>query len=174
MDKVNNGWPQPAAMPYNNSVETGFRLVVLLHEFHPRSLSLRELVILDYLLVHSGDLPDGPTALHPQTPFRRSERFVRRGPIQRGLSLFSSFGFVEAIHDLKGISYRASDYSTGFLRSIRSDYANELLERARWLAGRFLDQDVNAIEALIEEHVGKWAIEFEFLTLDLAGDSNGR
>ena len=58
---------------FNSPVELGLRALMLLAESHPKPLDIQRLVILDYLLVHSGDLEGGPESLHPPSPLRAGE-----------------------------------------------------------------------------------------------------
>lgn len=53
--------------PFNSPVESGLRALVLLYSLFPTSASLQRLVVFDYLLIHSDDVPDGPEGLHPRT-----------------------------------------------------------------------------------------------------------
>src|SRR4051794_15928122 len=78
--------------PFNSPVEVALRALTVLVESHPASMSLYRLTILDYLVVHSDDVPGGPPALHPRTPHRAGELFVRRGLLQGGLHLLQGRG----------------------------------------------------------------------------------
>lgn len=63
-------------------VEIGMRAAMVLANAYPDRLDLNRLVILDYIVVHSGDIPDGPPSLHPPTPLRAGEVSVRRGLLE--------------------------------------------------------------------------------------------
>ncbi len=78
--------------PFNGPIEIGLRAVVVLCEAYLQAMSLQRLVIFDYLMVHSDDLPNGPPGLHPKTPRRSGELLVRRQVLQDGLLLFQSRG----------------------------------------------------------------------------------
>ncbi|MGB6750174.1 MAG: ABC-three component system middle component 2 [Xanthobacteraceae bacterium] len=65
-----------SASPFNTPLETGIRLLILLGAAYPQSLSLDRLVMLDHVLVHTGDF-DGPASVHPASPYRVAEPYVR-------------------------------------------------------------------------------------------------
>lgn len=71
----------------NSPIEIGLRLLFALDEANGRSFDLQRLVSYDYLLVHSGDVEDGPASLHPAVPFRGSELLVKREQVQAGLDI---------------------------------------------------------------------------------------
>lgn len=73
--------------PFNSPVESGLRACVLLYSLFPIASSLQRLVVLDYMLIHSDDVPDGPPGLHPKTPYRSGELLVRRDTLHRGIIL---------------------------------------------------------------------------------------
>lgn len=81
--------------PFNGAVEIGLRALSLLNEAFPATYSLQRLVVFDYLVVHSDDLPNGPAGLHPKTPHRGGELLVRRAVLEEGLLLYQSRGLVE-------------------------------------------------------------------------------
>ena len=59
--------PAPSTHPFNSTLETGIRALVVLEAFHPRRCDLLEMTWLDHLVVHTGDLddPDAPSSLRP-------------------------------------------------------------------------------------------------------------
>ena len=93
MDDVSDGLT--ATSPFNSPLEVGLRALIVLTESHPVAHSLQRLTVLDYLVVHLDDAPDGPPGLHPQTPYRAGELLLRRGVLEQGLLLYQSRGLVE-------------------------------------------------------------------------------
>ena len=75
--------------PFNSTLETGIRALVVLEAFHPRRCDLMEMTWLDHLVVHTGDLDgeDVPESLHPDLPNRAGELLVRRQLVERSLRL---------------------------------------------------------------------------------------
>ena len=50
---------------FNTPLECGLRCAALLLAAYPAPCDLQRLVQYEYLLVHSGDVPQGPPSLHP-------------------------------------------------------------------------------------------------------------
>ena len=147
--------------PFNSSVEIGFRALVLLNEVYPSELSLRHLVILDYMLVHSDDIEGGPIGLHPKTPYRSGELLVRRDPLQSGIELFRSRGLIEKRYRTKGEFYAASEQSDSFLSVISTPYSSKLFDRAEWVASEFGSTSLDDLESIVRDNLGNWGAEFE-------------
>jgi len=146
--------------PFNGPVEIGLRAVVVLCEAYPQSMSLQRLIVFDYLMVHSDDLPGGPPGLHPKTPHRSGELLVRRQVLQDGLILFESRGLAITLYAEDGVHYSATDRSAAFLDVLASPYAHELRERAVWLQATLGEMTDARVEALAREHIGRWGAEF--------------
>lgn len=145
---------------FNSPLETGLRLLIILDRVSPQQCDLTRLGIYEYLLVHSSDVPDGPNSLHPPTPFRSSEIFVRRRLIERGLRLLESKGLVERSFSSDGIVYFATPLSKPFLSYFESTYFRRASEIASWLANSFQALPIDELRAFIESNLGKWRTEF--------------
>lgn len=145
---------------FNSPLETGLRLLIILDRVSPQHCDLTRLGIYEYLLVHSSDVPDGPKSLHPPTPFRSSEIFVRRRLIERGLRLLESKGLVERSFGEDGIVYFATPLSKPFLSYFESTYFRRASEIAEWLAGTFKSLPIQELQSFIESNLGKWKTEF--------------
>ena len=133
---------------------------MLLAESFPRSLDVQRLVILDYLLVHSGDIDGGPNSVHPPSPLRAGEVSIRRGLIETGLHLFATKGLVRQVIDKSGMSYMAEDLAVAFLDALTSQQSKCLRQRANWavaLAGSLNDEQATR---LLEKTIGRWKTEF--------------
>ncbi len=147
--------------PFNGPVEIGLRALAILNSSYPDVYSLQRLVVFDYLIVHSDDVPDGPPGLHPQTPHRGGELLVRRGVLQRGLLLYQSRGLVEQRYEDSGVFFAATERSAAFLDVLRTEYVADLLERAAWLVGSFGKTPEADLEEMVRDRVGEWGAEFE-------------
>jgi len=148
------------AMLFNGPVEVGLRALMVLREAAPEAYAVDRLVVLDYLLVHSDDLPDGPAGLHPRTPHRAGELLARRGAIQAGLALYRSRGLVLEMVSPSGIRYAASEAAAAFLDSLATPYCALLRDRAAWLhdvLGRASDQE---LQQLVEANLTEWGAEY--------------
>lgn len=153
---------------FNSPIEAGLRVVMLLVEAYPRSLDVQRLVILDYLMLHSGDLDDGPPSLHPPNPLRSGEVSIRREMIEDGIHLMATKGLVSQNIDGGGINYKAEDMSAIFINAMTSPYSKLLYNRAQWAiehVGFLSDADASK---LLEKTIGRWKTEFVIEELDEA------
>lgn len=145
---------------FNGAVEFGLRGLLLLAESHPKPLDLQRLVVLDYLLVHSGDVEGGPPSLHPASPLRAGEVSVRRGFLEQGLHLLATKGLVSQVADASGIRYVAEDSAAVFLDSLFSEYVQRLRHIAAWAVGTAGDLSDEEAVVLLERTIGRWKSEF--------------
>jgi hypothetical protein len=152
------------ARPFNSPLECGLRLLFILSAAKDEALDIQRLVSYDYLLVHSGDVDEGPVSLHPAVPFRGVELLVKRDLVWRGLNEMFARELVLKTFDLQGISYRSSSLTMPFLSLLRSGYAEALRERSAWLIGRFRDFGDKQLQAYMTESIGRWGAEFDHLT----------
>lgn len=152
--------PAQLAAPFNGPVEIGLRSLCVLTTAYPSSYSLQRLVVFDYMLVHSDDMPGGPVGLHPQTPHRGGEILVRRGVLQDGLLLYQSRGLIEHVYQNGGVFYSATDRSAGFLDALSTDYVTDLRERADWVVDSFGRLGEAELDTMVRERIGKWGAEF--------------
>lgn len=151
---------------YNGPLEVGLRCVLILLEAYPEPLDLQRLVILDYLVVHSGDVPDGPPSLHPPSPLRAGEVVIRRDLVQKGLLLMGSRGLVTRNMDPQGIRYVAEELAPVLADALSSSYVRQLRDRARWaveIAGALPDREANA---MFGRTVERWRTEFVALATE--------
>jgi hypothetical protein len=148
------------AILFNGPVEVGLRSLLLLMAAHPRSIDLQRLVILDYLLVHSGDVEGGPASLHPPSPLRAGEVSIRRQLVQDGLLLFESKGLVARRFSADGIHYGAEDLAPSVVDAYTSPYVRLMRDRADWAVKRAANLTDEQANALFGETLGRWRTEF--------------
>jgi len=144
---------------FNSTLELGIRAVALLEKLRPRSVSLSDLVVLDHLVVHTGDI-HGPPSLHPAVPERKGELLVHRALLQRALDLMQRCHLVSETATEAGLFYGASDEAAAYLDVLQSDYSQCLIERASWLATEFKSRGREEFSALVREQVGDWTSAF--------------
>jgi len=147
--------------PFNSPVESGLRALVLLYSLFPASASLQRLVVFDYLLIHSDDVPDGPKGLHPRTPYRSGELLVRRATLHRGIILYMSRGLINDLYLGSGLAYAATERAASFLDVMTSSYITALRDRAEWVHARFSTLTDDQLDVFVKEHLGQWGAEFE-------------
>jgi hypothetical protein len=149
------------AEPFNGPIEIGLRALSVLTEGFPREHSLQRLIVFDYLLIHSDDVPEGPTGLHPQTPHRGGELLVRRVALRQGLLLYQSRGLVQTRFGVGGVFFTATERSAAFMDALRAAYTRELRSRATWVVERFGGASDEELQQMVREHIGEWGAEFE-------------
>lgn len=158
-EKVTTEMPRNTS-PFNSSLETGVRTLVILEASFPEVLSLERLVEFDYLVVHTSDA-GGPDSLHVSLPLRTGELLIRRGLIESGLALMMSRGLVKRIAGVSGISYQASDSAGPFLGALSSSYIGKLKERAGWLIGRLGHATDQEIHGMTRKLLSVWTVQFQ-------------
>ena len=145
---------------FNIPIESGLRSLFVLEAVSPKECDLQRLVIYDYLLVHSEDVPTGPPALHPATPLRSGELLVRRTLVEQGLRLLIRKGLVTKSYTKAGIYFTATAFAKPFLEYFKSAYAVRCGEVSKWIAGRFQPMTDDELREFIHENLGRWGTEF--------------
>lgn len=148
--------------PFNSTLETGIRALVVLEAFYPRRCDLLEMTWLDHLVVHTGDLDgqDVPESLHPDLPNRAGELLVRRQLVERSLRMMQQVHLIEVFETETGIEFCASEDAPSYLDLLQAPYSVALKQRAKWMADRFAGLEAAEIRALIEGRIGRWTAEF--------------
>lgn len=153
---------EPGPHPFNSTLETGIRAVVILNAFYPRQCDLMEMTWLDHLVVHTGDLDgdDVPPSLHPDMPNRTGELLVRRSLIEKSLRMMIEIHLVDYLEGDRGFLFQASEDAPAYIDLLQSNYAVALKARAGWMSGRFAQMGTSEIKAVVEERIGRWTAEF--------------
>lgn len=150
-----------ASGPFNGTLETGIRLVFILHAFYPTAVDINKLTYLDYLVVRTSLLDGGPPDLHPPTPIIPPVTQVRRKFVQAAVSLMMTRNLVEQVVEPGGIYYLAGDNSEFFVNAVQTSYLLQLSQCARWLADYFRDYSDEGFEALMGGLLKNWVAEFQ-------------
>lgn len=151
-----------AEHPFNSTLETGIRALVVLEAFYPRRCDLLEVTWLDHLVVHTGDLErrDAPESLHPDLPHRAGELLVRRQLVERSLRLMQRMHLIEECETEAGIEFCASEDAPSYVDLLQAPYSKALKARAKWMAEHFSALPSDALRQLIESRIGRWTSEF--------------
>ncbi|KIQ32758.1 hypothetical protein RT97_11970 [Variovorax paradoxus] len=151
--------------PFNSTLETGIRALVVLEAFHPRHCDLLEMTWLDHLVVHTGDLDglDVPQSLHPDLPNRAGELLVRRQLVEKSLRLMQQVHLVDVHETEEGIAFGSSEDAPSYLDLLQTPYSLALKERARWIAEQFAGLTTDEMRALIETRIGRWTADFQII-----------
>ena len=150
----------PSHGPFNSALESCLRALCLLYEAFPDAYDRQRLVFFDYLVVHSGDIEDGPESLHPATPFRSNEWVVRRRLVDQGLQLLMERGLVKSEFTDEGILFSASEAAGAFVACLTQTYTKEMKKRAKWVVQTFGDTDETELVNLFDKHLDRWGAEF--------------
>ncbi len=145
---------------FNTPFESGVRSLILLTACFPLSVGLRRLVVLDHLVVHTGDI-DGPESLHPSESSRGAELLVRRGLVHSGLALMGTRGLVVRSATSEGFRYLAGEEAGTFIDLLRSDYSVALKQRADWLVNEIATLSDGEIDDLVRSRMDLWDTEFQ-------------
>lgn len=156
---------------FNSPIECGLRIALILTEVYPQDCDLQELIQLDYLLVHSGDMPNGPQSIHPSHPYRATELHLRRPLVEQGLAMMLSKSVVECTMSPKGITYHAGTWALTYLNELESTYTQQLRQTAKWLAESYARIPKEELAKRLNMQSRQWGAEFSPTTLALA-DSN--
>ena len=154
--------PAIAAHPFNSTLETGIRALIVLEAFHPRRCDLLEITWLDHLIVHTGDLDDSdaPSSLHPDLANRAAELVVRRPLLEKSLRLMQQLHLIDVFETEDGIAFEASDSAPIYLDLLQAPYSVALKERAQWMAKRFANKPAAEMREQMEKRIGRWTADF--------------
>lgn len=145
--------------PLNSPLEIGLRTVILLTEAFPEALDIDRLVLMDYYLLHSGDF-DGPSSLQPAVSTRSGELGIKRTVLEHGVQLMTRAGMIEVEASTQGITYRASEAASPFLRLVRSPMLDQLSQVASWVCVEFSDLSNDEIRERMRMLVSQWSEEW--------------
>mgnify|MGYP006900567590 CR=1 FL=1 len=143
---------------FNTPLEAGVRAVLILDAFAPEAFDLATLSLLDYYIVHTGDI-DGPPSLHPELNARAGEYFVRRHLVEQGLSLMARASLVEQVFATSGIAFRAHETAAAMADLLGSRYNRRLAEAARWLSREAAAQGIEPFIWSLKEGLERWSHE---------------
>lgn len=161
MSKRNKQIATSSLSPFNSALESGLRAMCILYEGYPAGMDSQRLVFFDYLVVHSGDVKDGPESLHPATPFRSNEWLLRRQLVDQGLRLLTQRGLAAPSLTEYGILYSATDAAGAFMACLSQDYTQVLKQRASWVIENFGDTDETELIDYFNTHLDRWGAEFQ-------------
>lgn len=141
-------------------MESGLRSLTILVAAYPNYYDLERLVIYDYLLVHSGDIDNGPKSIHPNTPHRSGEILIKRPIIESGLKNMISKGLIESRYSKSGIMYAATEVSSPFLDTLQAEYTIKLIKTADWVFEIFGGYSIEDLKELVNDNLDVWGGEF--------------
>jgi hypothetical protein len=149
---------------YNTPFEVGVRVLLLLKEFKS-SLDIQQIMILDYFLLHLGDLDNNFESLHPANPYHITELFSKRKLIQEAVLLLVRKGLAVCDYDSKGIRYKNANIGESFLNYFESEYFILLKNNAMVLTNRFNENKIDKLDSYLKSSLENRKDEFEFEAL---------
>ena len=144
---------------FNSPLEAGIRAVTVLEMLRPLELDLAEMVLLDHVLVHSGDL-GGPPSLHPDLPGRKGELLVRRRLVEASLNLMQRFHLVGRRVSDDGLTYHATDEAAGYVELLESAYSERLKTCASWVRDEMGARGKEVFLERVRSQLGEWTAAF--------------
>ncbi len=156
---------------FNSAFETGLRALCALSVGHPHEYDIQQLLAFDHIIVHSSDMPEGPTSLHPQVQHRNGELLVRRPLIQKGLALMETKGLVVTRASQGQIFYASTELAPVFLDTLENPYLHKLIERADWAVSTFGELGPKSFFNVFNAAFDRWSTEFQIADISLGGVS---
>ena len=156
--------PGASAPPFNSMLETGILALFVLEAFYPRLCDLLEMTLLDYLVVHTGDLSgeDAPQSLHPNLPNRAGELVVRRQLVEKSLRMMQEMHLIDVFETEEGVTFGASEDAPSYLDLLQAPYSLALKDRAQWIAHRFANITAAEMREQMQSSIGRWTADFRF------------
>lgn len=143
---------------FNSVIEYSLRALVVLNALNGKRCDIQKLLYLDFLLIHSGDFEGSLDSVHPNTPYRYGEIYVKREGFQNGLKLMSKKELINVEFTKDGVEYSSNQTTSAFLSHLESQYYKKLDERSKWLVKEYGNYTNYELKFLLESH----NLQFEF------------
>lgn len=154
---------------YNSSLETGIRSVCILIAGFSLKFDLQQMLAFDHIVVHTGDVPNGPPSLHPSVQQRNGELLVRRPIVQKGLDLMELKGLVSKEASEKGIYFSATEFAPIFIKSLQNQYIQELTGRSEWVVKTYQNLGSDTFYEIFNTVFDRWTSEFQIADVVIGG-----
>jgi predicted transcriptional regulator len=154
---------------FNNEIEMGLRVLVILKCIYPRSLDREMINYYDYFSLHSKDI-GGEESLHADVPNRSGELSVKRGLIERSLKMLLLRGLVK--HDYNqdrknGFEYIVTKDGASLIDNLNESYTQNLISNVTWVCHHFKDKTYSDIRRFVAENEKNWNSETPYCTVGL-------
>lgn len=151
---------------FNNEIEMGLRILVILKSIYPKSFDVEMLNYYDYFALHTKDIGDNES-LHADGPNRFGEIAVKRDLINKSLKLLTYKGLVEQKYTKDGVYFIASEESAPFLDNMNEKYINDLTDKVVFVSNYFNDFSYEDIKKFVTDNKEKWGSEVSYCTIGL-------
>lgn len=152
---------------FNNALETGVRAVCILVVNLSNKFDLQQLLALDHIVVHTGDVENAPPSLHPNIVQRSGELLVRRPLVENGLALMESKRLIEKVITPDGFYYCATDLAYAFIESLTNEYIKALIQRAQWAVKMYKDYGDRLFSEIFNSAFDRWRDEFQMAEISI-------
>ena len=156
---------------FNSALETGVRSICILVADLSNKFDIQQLLALDHIVVHSGDIENAPPSLHPNILQRSGELLVRRPLIENGLVLMESKRLVQKVITADGFYYCATELASVFIESLTNEYIKELSQRAQWAVTMYNDYGDRLFSEIFNSAFDRWRNEFQTAEMSIAKNS---
>lgn len=149
---------------FNNEIEMGLRILVILKCVYPKSLDVEIINYYDYFSLHSKDV-GGEESLHADVPNRSGELSVKRGLIQESLKMLMLKGLVEHRYTQSGIEYISSEEVAPLIDNLSATYTQDLVKSTTWVCNHFNNMSNKKIRSFVLNNKHKWGSEISYCTV---------
>lgn len=156
---------------FNSALETGVRSICILVADLSNKFDIQQLLALDHIVVHTGDIENAPPSLHPNILQRSGELLVRRPLIENGLVLMESKRLVQKVITPDGFYYCATELASVFIESLTNEYIKELSQRAQWAVTMYNDYGDMLFSEIFNSAFDRWRNEFQIAEMSIAKNS---
>ncbi|MDO6641944.1 threonine transporter [Shewanella sp. 5_MG-2023] len=156
---------------FNSALETGVRSICILVADLSNKFDIQQLLALDHIVVHTGDIENAPPSLHPNILQRSGELLVRRPLIEKGLVLMESKRLVQKVITPDGFYYCATELASVFIESLTNEYIKELSQRAQWAVTMYNDYGDMLFSEIFNSAFDRWRNEFQIAEMSIAKNS---
>ncbi len=156
---------------FNSAFETGIRSLCALSAGLPDEFDLQQLLAFDHVIVHSGDMPNGPPSLHPRVQQRNGELLVRRPLVQDGLALMEAKRLIATNASNGEVLYSATEFAPVFLESMENPYLRSLATRADWAIVTLHELGSQLFFEVFNTAFDRWSSEFQIADVTMGRTS---
>jgi hypothetical protein len=151
---------------FNNEVEIGLRILVILKCIYPKSLDVEMINYYDYFSLHTNDI-EKEESLHADVPNRSGELSVKIELIHNALRFLISKRLIEIKYTDNGIEYIAGENVSPFLDNLNENYTLSLDSKVKCVCHYFKECSNQDIRKFVLENKSKWGNETTFCTIGL-------
>ncbi|KAF6583124.1 ABC-three component system middle component 2 [Paenibacillus sp. EKM211P] len=145
---------------FNSPEEVGTRILFILSLCDKR-MSSQRIMYYDYFVLHLNDIDNSYGSLHPDNPNHSSEIAVRRGIVNKGITLMLSKGLLDVKYTKTGIYYKKNNITDPFVSLFSNGYVEHLKKNIAVVNEKFSNYSDTQIYRYINKNIGSWTGEFE-------------